>query len=57
VVDVDPSASARVNEALGAQGIWLRELRPDEVTLEDVFLQLTGEPGSMGDDASEGSAP
>ena len=47
VVNVDPSQSSRINQALGSQGIWVSELRPDEVTLEDVFLQLTGEPGSM----------
>jgi len=43
VVNVDPSRSSAVNHTLGAQGIWVRELRPDEVTLEDVFLQLTGD--------------
>jgi len=43
LVNVDPSKSSAVNHTLGAQGIWVRELRPDEVTLEDVFLQLTGD--------------
>jgi ABC-2 type transport system ATP-binding protein len=47
IVDAAPDAAAAINQTLGSAGIWVRELRPDEVTLEDVFLQVTGEPGSM----------
>jgi ABC-2 type transport system ATP-binding protein len=35
----DPGEIAR---ALGTEGLWPYELRPEEATLEDVFLQLTG---------------
>jgi ABC-2 type transport system ATP-binding protein len=35
----DPGEIAR---ALAADGLWPSELRPEEATLEDVFLQLTG---------------
>jgi hypothetical protein len=37
-----PSA-AHVTETLAAQRLWVTEMRPDERTLEDVFLELTGE--------------
>ena len=35
----DPGQIAR---ALGEHGLWPSELRPEEISLEDVFLQLTG---------------
>ncbi len=40
-VDLPPSEAARVTEALGRRDLWVTELRTDEVTLEDVFLELT----------------
>ncbi|MEO6318065.1 MAG: ABC transporter ATP-binding protein [Acidimicrobiales bacterium] len=40
-VDLPPSEAARVSEALGRRDLWVTELRNDEVTLEDVFLELT----------------
>ena len=43
-VDLPSSEAARVSEALAAARLWLTELRPQEVTLEDVFLELTGDP-------------
>ena len=43
-VDVPPSDAARVSEALAGSRLWLTELRPESVSLEDVFLELTGEP-------------
>jgi ABC-2 type transport system ATP-binding protein len=45
-IPADPAGGAHVNWVLASAGLWLRELRPDEVTLEDVFLELTGQPGS-----------
>jgi ABC-2 type transport system ATP-binding protein len=42
-VFLPPVEAARVTEALARQGVYLSELRPAEVSLEDVFLQLTGE--------------
>ena len=35
--------AARVTETLAAERLWVTELRPEERTLEDVFLELTGE--------------
>jgi ABC-2 type transport system ATP-binding protein len=34
--------AARVSETLGRAGLWVTELRPEEISLEDVFLELTG---------------
>ena len=45
LVDVDPGAAARVTQVLGEAGLWVSELRPREVSLEDVFLDLTSEDG------------
>jgi ABC-2 type transport system ATP-binding protein len=57
VVTADPSRSSHINQLLGSQGIWVRELRPDSVTLEDVFLQLTGEPSATSGMGSMGAPP
>ncbi len=35
--------AAHVTEALATNRLWVTEMRPDERTLEDVFLELTGE--------------
>jgi ABC-2 type transport system ATP-binding protein len=35
-----------VTKALAAKRIYLSELRPEEISLEDVFLQLTGDQGA-----------
>ncbi len=40
-VDVPPEQGARVTEVLARDGIFLAELRAEEVDLETVFLQLT----------------
>jgi ABC-2 type transport system ATP-binding protein len=40
-VDVAADAGARVNEVLAAEGIYLSEMRAEEVDLETVFLELT----------------
>jgi ABC-2 type transport system ATP-binding protein len=45
-VPADAGAGAHINYVLGSAGVWARELRADDVSLEDVFLQLTGEPGA-----------
>jgi ABC-2 type transport system ATP-binding protein len=37
------ASAARVTETLAAHRLWVTEMRPDERTLEDVFLELTGE--------------
>jgi ABC-2 type transport system ATP-binding protein len=56
VVPADASAAAHVNYVLGSAGVWVAELRPEAVSLEDVFLQLTGPPGGAGTPGSAGSA-
>jgi ABC-2 type transport system ATP-binding protein len=38
-----PADAARVTESLGREGLWLSELHADDVSLEDVFLELTGD--------------
>jgi ABC-2 type transport system ATP-binding protein len=40
-VAVPPSEAARVTEVLARQNLYLSELRPEEVSLETVFLELT----------------
>ena len=40
-VDLPPDAGARVTEVLAREGIFLSELRTEEVDLETVFLELT----------------
>jgi ABC-2 type transport system ATP-binding protein len=37
-----------VGEVAAANGIVLHELTSERATLEDVFLDLTGEPGERG---------
>ena len=43
-VDVAADAGARVTEVLAREGIYLSELRAEEVDLETVFLELTEGP-------------
>jgi ABC-2 type transport system ATP-binding protein len=46
-VDASADAGARITEVLAREGIYLSELRTEEVDLETVFLQLTeGDPGA-----------
>ncbi|HEX9717483.1 MAG TPA: ABC transporter ATP-binding protein [Actinomycetota bacterium] len=42
-VDLPPSDAATVTRALAERGLYVTELRPDEVDLETVFLELTRE--------------
>lgn len=42
-VTIPPSQAAKVTETLASKGLYLRELRPREVTLEEVFLELTAD--------------
>jgi ABC-2 type transport system ATP-binding protein len=43
-VKLPPSEASRVTRVLAERGLYLSELRTDEVDLETVFLELTGEP-------------
>jgi ABC-2 type transport system ATP-binding protein len=46
-VDLAPADGARVTEVLAREGIFVSELRPQEVDLETVFLELTeGDAGA-----------
>jgi ABC-2 type transport system ATP-binding protein len=40
-----PTAAGKVTKALADESIYLTELRPEEISLEAVFLELTGESG------------
>src|SRR5207247_2002683 len=40
-VDLPSSEGARVTETLARAGLFLSELRPEEISLETVFLELT----------------
>jgi ABC-2 type transport system ATP-binding protein len=42
--------ASRVTEILASQGLYLSELRPESVSLEDVFLELTREPATMAEE-------
>ena len=44
LVNPAPADAGRVTETLAASRLWVTELRRQEVSLEDVFLELTGEP-------------
>ena len=55
VVTAPASTSAEVNRAAAQAGITLSALRPHEVSLEEVFLRMTGE--QSGDDGRSVSAP
>ena len=43
-VELPPEEAARITKVLADRGLYLSELRKDEVDLETVFLQLTQEP-------------
>ena len=42
-VDAPVARCAAINRALAESGVWASELRGDEVTLEELFLELTAE--------------
>jgi ABC-2 type transport system ATP-binding protein len=43
-LDLPIAQAARVTEILASRGLYLSELRPEEISLETVFLELTEEP-------------
>jgi ABC-2 type transport system ATP-binding protein len=45
-VAVAATDAARVSRTLGEQGYWIRELRAEERSLEDLFLEVTDEIGA-----------
>jgi len=48
-VQLPASEGAKVTEILASRGMFVSELRPEEVSLEDVFLELTQEPSPSQD--------
>ena len=48
-VHVPASEGARVTQILASRGMFVSELRPEEVSLEDVFLELTQGPSPSQD--------
>jgi ABC-2 type transport system ATP-binding protein len=50
---IDPEKAAEINGKLVEAGLRVSELRPAEQTLEEVFLQLTGEPQEEQPDEQE----
>jgi ABC-2 type transport system ATP-binding protein len=56
-LDVPPARAAEINRALVNGGLDVSELRSSERSLEDIFLQLTGdEPQARGSEAGEPEA-
>jgi ABC-2 type transport system ATP-binding protein len=47
-VEAPSDRAADLSRALADAGIWLRELRPAATTLEDFFLEVTGDGGARG---------
>ncbi|HTG46616.1 MAG TPA: ABC transporter ATP-binding protein [Actinomycetota bacterium] len=45
-IDLAPDQGERITRTLAERGLFVSELRPDEVDLETVFLELTREEGS-----------
>ena len=43
IVSAEPARSPEVSEALAAAGIYIAELRPEETSLEEYFLDVTAE--------------
>jgi ABC-2 type transport system ATP-binding protein len=43
IVETEQIEAAAISRALAEQQIWLAELRPQESSLEDVFMEITGE--------------
>lgn len=42
IVNIDPAHSDEITKSLASKDLFVSELRPREVSLEDVFLELTG---------------
>ena len=52
-VVVAPQDAARITRALGERGHWVRELRSEERSLEDLFLEMTDDPGERATELEE----
>jgi ABC-2 type transport system ATP-binding protein len=54
VVETAAEQAAAVSRMLAEQQIWIEEMRPQEGSLEDFFLDVTGAPGPRGDSSAGG---
>jgi ABC-2 type transport system ATP-binding protein len=54
-VSVAPCDAGRVSRTLGEHGHWVRELRPEERSLEELFLEMTDDRGVTGTATLEGA--
>lgn len=45
-VSLEPADARRISQTLGEQGHWVSELRAEERSLEDLFLEMTDEVGA-----------
>ena len=50
-VEVGTDSAARITEMLAAERLWITEMRAEERSLEDLFLELTDDSGTV--DSSE----
>jgi len=41
-VAIAPTEASRVTQVLAREHLWVTDLRPEERSLEDLFLELTG---------------
>lgn len=53
-VGLPPESAARITHVLAAERVWITELRPEEHTLEDIFLELTADETTPGASADTG---
>ncbi len=49
-VAVPPPAADRISRILGEHGHWVRDLRPEERSLEELFIRMTGDGASAAAD-------
>jgi ABC-2 type transport system ATP-binding protein len=47
-VNLPPQEGDRITRVLAGRGLFLKELRADEISLESVFLELTGDGSASG---------
>ena len=54
-VAVAPPDAGRISQTLGEHGHWVRELRPEERSLEDLFLEMTDDHPAVDSPKLEGA--
>ena len=56
MIDAPVARSAEINALLARQNLFAAELHPHQGSLEEVFLQLTGQPAQPGQEQRLGMA-